>query len=95
MSVKTAGIRELKANLVRYLRETQSGSTILVTEHHLPVVALEPDGVVIALEDRIDALRDVGVLEWNGQKIDVSTFRPVPKLREDVLAADLLLEDRD
>jgi len=43
MSVKTAGIRELKANLVRYLRETQSGSTILVTKHHLPVVALEPE----------------------------------------------------
>jgi antitoxin (DNA-binding transcriptional repressor) of toxin-antitoxin stability system len=90
------GIRELKTNLVRYLQETQSGSTILVTEHHRPVVALEPDDAAdMALEDRIDALRDAGILEWNGQKIDVSTFQPVPKLREDVLAVDLLLEDRD
>lgn len=43
MSV-TVGIRELKAELSRYVREARSGETVVITDHGTPVAELRPIG---------------------------------------------------
>lgn len=97
MTIKTIGIRELKANLSQYLQEISSGSTIVVTEHHRSVATLGPaeDYEDVSLRDHMIALRESGVLNWRGQLPSHYTPRsPVVKLKTDQLASDLLLEDR-
>ena len=95
MNEKTVGIRELKMNLSKYLAEVRTGTRIIITEHNRSMVDLAQEEEDQAMDDRIMSLRDEGIVEWNGKRIDVSLFQPVSKLREDVLASDLLLEDRD
>jgi len=95
MSEKTVGIRELKMNLSKYLAEVRTGTRIVITEHSRSMANLAQEKEEQVMEDRIMSLRDAGILKWNGKKIDVSLFQPVSKLRKDVLASDLLLEDRD
>jgi antitoxin (DNA-binding transcriptional repressor) of toxin-antitoxin stability system len=52
--MKTIGVRELKANLSRVLREVRAGETMLVTDRGQVVAELRsPDGGTL-VESRID-----------------------------------------
>ena len=93
MSVTTVGIRELKTHLSKYIRQVKSGDTVIITDHEKPVGRIVP--VEKTLEEKLLALRDSGFLEWNGEKLTLDPLRPAVKLRGDVLASDLLLEDRE
>lgn len=93
MSLTTVGIRELKTHLSKYVRQVKSGDTIVITDHGKPVGRIVP--VEQTLEEKILALRDSGFLEWSGEKLSLDPIPPAVKLRDDVLASDLLLEDRE
>lgn len=95
MSEHSIGIRELKANLSDYLEKVRAGANLMVTEHHTPIASLEPEDEDMTLKERVLQLRDAGLLSWNGETIDVSVFQPISKLREDVLASDVVSEERD
>jgi antitoxin (DNA-binding transcriptional repressor) of toxin-antitoxin stability system len=64
--MKTAGIRELKAQLSMYLREVQSGETVLVTDRGRVVAELRPPGAEAAPLDPEEAklrrLADEGLI---------------------------------
>ncbi len=93
MTVTTVGIRELKTHLSKYVRQVKSGDTIVITDHGKPVGRIVP--VEQTVEEKILALRDSGFLEWSGEKLSLDPITPAVKLRDDVLASDLLLEDRE
>ncbi len=42
--MKTAGIRELKAQLSRYIRQVEDGETVLVTDRGKVIAELRPPG---------------------------------------------------
>ena len=94
MSENSVGIRELKANLGDYLEKVRTGATVMVTEHQTPIARLEPEDAGLSPKERVLQLRDAGLLIWNGEKLSLDPVAPL-KLREDVLASDLVLEDRE
>jgi prevent-host-death family protein len=92
MSEMLVGIRELKSRLSHYLRQVKSGQTVTITERGKPVGQIIPIAPEQSLEDRLKAMQEAGLLEWNGQKLE-----PTPRVartRGDRTVADLLLEDR-
>lgn len=86
------GIRELKANLSRYLDRVKTGREIIaITERGKIVAEIHP--VEVDIETRLKQLRDLGLISWNGQKLGPLT--KLPENTSGVLISDLLLEDRD
>jgi len=96
MATRTIGVREFKNQLSRYLKEVQGGSTIIVTDRKRPIARVVAIGAEehASVEERMMSLRKAGVMQWSGRKIDLQSFEPAPKLRDDILASDILLEDR-
>jgi len=91
MSQMTVGIRELKSQLSRYVRQVKSGATVVITERGKPVgriVPLEP-----SLETRLQQLVETGHIAWSGCKLAPRV--PVARTRGERTVADLLLEDRE
>ena len=61
--VTTAGIRELKDNLSRYIRRIEAGERIAITAHGRVVAELVPPGAKTAgVPSRFDELVDSGVI---------------------------------
>jgi prevent-host-death family protein len=92
MSELQVGIRELKSRLSHYIRHVKSGQTVTITEYGKPVGQIIPITEEQSLEDRLKAMQEAGLLEWNGQKLE-----PTPRqarTKGDRTVADLLLEDR-
>lgn len=61
----TAGVRELKDHLTRYLRRTRAGESVVVTDRGRPVAILGPipeSAPAEALELRLAQLAERGVL---------------------------------
>jgi len=87
----TVGIRELKSQLSRYVRQVKSGATVVITERGKPVgriVPLEP-----SLETRLQQLVKTGQAAWSGRKL---ASRPsAAQTQGDRTVANLLLEDRE
>ncbi|MEI6244259.1 MAG: type II toxin-antitoxin system prevent-host-death family antitoxin [Acidobacteriota bacterium] len=87
----SVGIRHLKANLSRYLREAQAGVEVQITEHGRPIAT------IVGLAPRADvawARKWVaeGGAHWNGGKLQV---RPgVRPKRGAPLASDIVIQDR-
>ena len=90
MGEQTVGVRELKARLSEYLRQVKKGRTVVITEHGKPVGRLVPVGQ--SLEERLEAMRQAGQIEWSGKKL--SPMKPVAKVKDGFSVADLLIEDR-
>lgn len=88
---KRIGIRELKSTLSECVREVRAGRTIVVTDHGQPVARLIPEGV--SLRDRVDALRQAGVIAWSGRRL--RTAKPAGKNRGTQTVADLVAENRE
>ena len=85
------GIRELKANLSRYLRQVEAGEQIRITVRGRPVADVLPVG-----EDRVDpgmrALAAAGKVRLPSQSWPAS--RP-PRARGEGSASELILAERE
>lgn len=91
MAEINVGVRELKTNLSKYLREIKQGKTIVITEHGRAVGRLMP--AALSLNERSLALQQAGILHWSGKKLPRVKNRP--KVRGPKTVADLLIEDRE
>ena len=94
MSNTTIGVRELKAQLSRTLRQVKAGETVIITERGKPIGRIVP--LESSLEDRMQELIAAGVLAWNGKKFQPQRdLASLPRTRGDKTVAELLLEDRE
>ena len=94
MSYATIGIRELKTQLSRTLRQVKAGETVIITERGKPIGRIVP--VESSLEDRMQELIAAGVIAWNGKKFQPQRdLASLPRTRGDKTVAELLLEDRE
>lgn len=90
----TVGVRELKTNLSRYIaRVKQGGESLLITEHGKPVARLQPVDAEEDLNTKLERLRALGVISWNGQKPGPVPDRPINE--SNVLLSDIVSELRD
>jgi prevent-host-death family protein len=88
---KRVGIRELKNNLSKYLREVKRGYTIVITEHGTPIGQIVPKDM--PLEVKLRQLAEAGLVAWNGKQLE-----PVPPVAEnssDRQVSDLLIDMRE
>ena len=95
--MRTIGVRELKAQLSRVLRDVQDGEAFLVTDRGRVVAELRrPDGGVL-LESRLE--RALARLAANGAlriaEPRISPYTASPLRLPDGTASDLLNADRD
>jgi len=90
MTVTEAGVRELKANLSAYLRRVEAGETIIIVRHGKQIARLMPQ--VQSLDERIQALKEAGLLDWNGEKLE--DIDPVGHIIGTKTIAELVVEDR-
>ena len=84
------GTRELKNRLSEYLRRVKAGETITVTERGKiigQIVPLKP-----SLEERMQALVDAGIADWNMQKLE--GYQPKAINTGERQVSDLVIEDR-
>ena len=89
----TAGIRELKNNLSRYVRQVAAGERIVVTDHGRVVAELVPPPRRTALPLRYDDLLAAGVIRPAAEPGDPFEDFPAWRLPHGTAAA-LLDEDR-
>jgi prevent-host-death family protein len=87
----TVGVRELKSNLSRYLRQVKAGRTIVITEYGKIVGRIMPAS--LTLEERLRMMIDAGRASWSGRKFQPK--KPAAKTRGSRTVADLLIEDRE
>jgi prevent-host-death family protein len=93
MKQTTAGIRELKNHLSAYLRRVKAGETITITDRGTPIGQIVPSkGDERTVEEKLQALREAGLAEWNGQKLKPRD--PIAEVNGDRMVSDMLLEDR-
>lgn len=91
MNEVKVGTRELKSRLSEYMRRVKAGQTIIVTERGKAIGQIIP--IKASLEERLRAMVEAGLAEWNGQK--VKPYRPKVVNRGDRQISDLVVEDRD
>jgi prevent-host-death family protein len=91
MSETKVGIRDLKAQLSKYLRRVKAGYTVLITDRGKPVGRIIP--VDQPLEARLQAMIDVGMLLWSGKRLQL--LDPVARVRGSRTVSDLLLDGRE
>ena len=91
MNAYTVGVRELKARLSYYVREMKAGRTITVTERGKAVGYLMP--AKTNLDDRLEAMRDAGLLSWSGKRPKLS--RPTVRLKGGRSLTDIISENRE
>jgi len=91
MPERRVGIRELKSKLSECVREVKGGSTIVVTDHGKSVARLVPEAN--SLEERVEILRDSGLLLWSGRRLRRS--QPVARRRSKPAISDIVVENRE
>jgi len=84
------GTRELKSKLSEYLRRVKKGQTIIVTERGNVIAQLGPARQ--SVEERIWAMVDAGLADWNGKKL--KPYQPKIINRSGKLMSDIVVEDR-
>jgi prevent-host-death family protein len=89
--MNTVGIRELKANLSRYLKRVRSGTRLVVTERGRAIASIQPVQTGRDV-DWAHALVAAGRAHWSGGKPEGAT-PPVPIKRGKGLS-DAVIEDR-
>ncbi len=88
----TVGVRELKANLSKYLAHIKDGGeSLVITEHGRPIATLQPfEG---DMDLKMKQLQALGIISWNGQKLGPAPERP--ENTSGILLSDLVVELRD
>lgn len=89
MEVKI-GIRELRAQLSRYLDQVKQGAVIVITKHGRPIARIVPEGPPHLI--KLQELLAGGVLAWSGRPLRPAS--PVTLIHGRRTVAELLLEDR-
>lgn len=86
----TVGVRELKSQLSKYLRQVKLGRTVVITEHGKVVAQLGPIGQ--SVEEKMKAMVKAGLAEWNGKKL--KPMKPVARVKAGHSVAQIIIEDR-
>ena len=84
------GTRELRNKFSEYMRRVKKGETIIVTERGKAVAQFMPASQ--SVEERIWAMVDAGLADWNGKKL--KHYRPKIVNRSGKLMSDIVVEDR-
>jgi prevent-host-death family protein len=82
------GIRELKQNASKVIKEVKEGEAVTVTEHGVPVAKIIP-----IAKDRYQELIDDGTLEPPTTRFDIRQIKPV-KLPDGITSEQLIRESR-
>lgn len=90
MAELRVGVRELKSKLSEYLRQVKAGRSVTITDRGVAVGRLVPAGQ--SLDERIQAMLDAGLAEWNGKPLP--PMKPVAKLKRGKSISDMIIEDR-
>jgi len=90
MAQSVVGVRELKAQLSKYLRQVKAGRSFIVTEHGKAVGRLVPTAQ--SLGEKLSAMIDSGRADWNGRRPE--PLKPVARAKRGHSLAEMLLEDR-
>lgn len=91
MANTRVGTRELKSRLSEYLRRVKAGETITVTERGKVIGQIIP--VRQSLEQRLQALLDAGIADWNGHKLP--PYQPKAVNPGERQVSDIVVEDRE
>lgn len=86
----SVGVKELKTNISRYLRQVKAGIPITITEHGKPIGQIVP--IQNNPDNRILELIAKGYAEWGGQKM--ADREPVGYNTGTKQLSDLIEEDR-
>ena len=84
------GIRELRANLSRYVERVKAGEELVVTEHGKPVARLVPVGG----ERKLDRLIREGVAR-PARRPKRPAPRPIAPRKGSAMLSDIVIEQRD
>ena len=87
--MRSIGVRELRQQASRYLRDVERGETVQVTDRGRPVALLVP----IARQDRVSQLEAQGRLRRN--KGDLLALRPVRPKKGVPLPSEILARMRE
>ena len=90
MRETTVGVRELKSQLSKYLRQVKAGHTIVITVRGRTVGRIMP--AEAPLDEKLAALQRAGLIRWNGKKL--KPMKPIATLSEGRSISDLIIEDR-
>ncbi len=85
----TVGIKDLKANLSKYIRRAAAGKEVTITDRGVPVAVIAP------LSPDVRALlrmREKGLVRWSGGKPD---FKPIKVSGGDPDVSGAVIEERD
>ncbi|MCK5646131.1 MAG: type II toxin-antitoxin system prevent-host-death family antitoxin [Anaerolineales bacterium] len=85
------GVRDLKNQLSKYLREVKKGRSIVITERGKPIGQIIPK--TSSIDDRIEMMINAGLLEWNGKKLE--HYEPDVINRSSRLVSDILVDMRE
>ena len=91
MAHVTVGIRELKAQLSKYVKQVKAGETVVITERGKPIGRIVPGEQ--SLEARLKELEQAGLVAWSGRKVQPVSL--VAQTRGEKTVAEMLLEDRE
>ena len=84
-------IRDLKAQLNKYIQQVKAGETVIITERGKPIGRIMP--IESSTEIKLKELEQTGVLAWSGRLLLPAA--PVAQTRGDKTVAEILLEDRE
>ena len=84
-------IRDLKAQLNKYIQQVKAGETVIITEQGKPIGRIMP--IESSTEIKLKELEQTGVLAWSGSKLPLAA--PVAQTCGDKTMAEMLLEDRE
>ena len=91
MTEITVGVRELKTQLSKYLRQVKAGRSVIITEHGKMVGRIIPSEA--SLEEKMEAMRRAGLIHWSGRKL--KPMKPIARLRGKKSIADLISDNRE
>ncbi len=90
MAELSVGVRELKSQLSKYLRQVKAGRTIVITEHGKTIGRIVPGDV--PLTDKLEAMRRARLIRWSGRKL--KRMKPVAQTKAGQSVSRLIIEDR-
>jgi len=84
------GIKEIKNQLSRYLRQVKQGETVVITERNIPIAKIIP----LKSQELKDilTLQEAGLATWHGGK--PAGLKLAPKIKGNRLISEIVAEDR-
>ena len=74
--METVGIRELKQNLSKYIKKTQHGERIIITDRKKEVALLLPFTKEETEGEKLTAMLKEGMIQWKGGKPKGTVSKP-------------------